>query len=79
MRDVNCTNFLLPHPYAGRRDLNLICGYEYGSDYIKIELTTGRILKYSYRSAGEKHVEMMKKLAFEGEGLEEYVTRLKLK
>ena len=50
-----------------------IATYEIGNDFIKIQFKSGRIYKYSYRSATEKHVEKMKLLAQNGKGLDDYI------
>lgn len=54
---------------------NIRC-YEIGFDYIDVEFYgTGRIYRYSYRSAGRIHVENMKILAEKGIGLNSYIMR----
>ncbi len=49
--------------------------YEIGSDYVMVQFSTGRPYKYSYRSAGRDKVEIMKKLAVQGQGLNSYIMR----
>lgn len=46
-----------------------------GVDYIEVQFQTGRIYKYSYRSAGREKVEEMKRLALQGCGLNSYIMR----
>ena len=46
-----------------------------GDDYIEVQFQTGRIYKYSYRSAGKVKVEEMKRLALQGYGLNSYIMR----
>jgi len=50
--------------------------YEIGADYISLKFFGSlRVYKYSYRKAGNYHVENMKKLAQAGKGLNSYVNR----
>lgn len=50
--------------------------YEFGYDYITVYFAkTARGYTYSYRSAGPAHVEAMKQLARNGQGLNEYINR----
>ncbi|HLA55571.1 MAG TPA: hypothetical protein VK623_05705 [Flavobacterium sp.] len=52
-----------------------IAAYEIGADYIKVQfIDTGKVYKYSYRSAKASHVEAMKKLASKGTGLDAYIS-----
>ncbi len=51
-------------------------GYEIGPDYIVVKFKkTVRTYTYSYDSAGEEPVELMKEKARNGEGLNEYINR----
>lgn len=51
-----------------------IASYEIGSDYILIKFNgTSKAYKYSYRKAGQKHIENMKILAKKGSGLNGYI------
>ncbi|MCL2311779.1 MAG: hypothetical protein FWC41_04725 [Firmicutes bacterium] len=53
-----------------------VSAYEIGTDYIKVKFSgTGRTYTYSYRKAGDHHVENMKKLAQSGNGLNSYINR----
>ncbi len=50
--------------------------YEYGVDYINVKFTgTPKIYPYTYESAGEEHIEEMKRLADIGDGLNAYINR----
>lgn len=49
--------------------------YEIGDTYIDVLFASGAVYRYSYASAGKEKVEMMKKLAFHGEGLNSYIMR----
>ena len=52
--------------------------YDIGADYIIIHFWTGKYkhYKYSYIKPGREKVEIMKKLAERGEGLNEYINRV---
>ena len=53
-----------------------ISSYEIGTDFIIVEFTgTFRTYRYSYRKAGQHHVENMKRLARDGSGLNGYINR----
>ncbi len=54
-----------------------VLSYEYGSDWIIVEFERGqqRHYKYTYASAGSIHVDRMKVLANQGEGLNSYINR----
>lgn len=49
--------------------------FRIGVDYVEVQFQTGRIYKYSYRSAGKEKVEEMKRLALQGCGLNSYIMR----
>lgn len=53
-----------------------VLAYEIGPDYILIKFSGSyRIYRYSYRKAGQHHVETMKRLAQSGSGLNSYINR----
>lgn len=53
-----------------------VSAYEIGSDYIIVKFSgTVRAYRYSYRKAGQRHVETMKRLARSGSGLNSYINR----
>ena len=53
-----------------------ISAYEIGDDYIIVKFSgTVRTYRYSYRKAGQNHVETMKRLARSGNGLNSYINR----
>ena len=53
-----------------------VFAFEIGSDYILVQFSgTSRTYKYSYRKAGQNHVESMKRLARSGSGLNSYINR----
>lgn len=50
--------------------------FEIGSDFITVKFSgTFRTFRYSYRKAGQHHVENMKRLARNGSGLNSYINR----
>lgn len=50
--------------------------YEIGSDFINVKFQgTAKIYQYSYASAGQQHIETMKVLAANGEGLNAYINK----
>lgn len=50
--------------------------FEIGSDYIIVKFSgTVRTYRYSYRKAGQNHVENMKRLARSGSGLNAYINQ----
>lgn len=51
-----------------------VSAYEIGSDYILVKFSgIGRTYRYSYRKAGQNHVENLKRLAQSGSGLNSYI------
>jgi hypothetical protein len=51
-----------------------VSAYEIGSDYILVKFSgTARTYRYSYRKAGQNHVENLKRLAQNGSGLNSYI------
>lgn len=53
-----------------------VSAFEIGSDYILVQFSgTYRTYRYSYRKAGQNHVESMKRLARSGNGLNSYINR----
>ena len=49
--------------------------YEIEPEGILVKFRNGSTYRYSYRRAGKKHVEAMKKLARRGMGLSSYISR----
>ena len=47
--------------------------YETGPDFIRVQFSDGSTYLYTYRSAGQRHVEAMKILAKRGDGLNAYI------
>lgn len=53
-----------------------VSAYEIGSDYINVKFSgTARTYRYSYRKAGQNHVENLKRLAQSGSGLNSYINK----
>lgn len=53
-----------------------VSSFEIGADYIIVKFSgTFRTYRYSYRKAGQHHVEIMKSLARSGSGLNGYINR----
>lgn len=53
-----------------------VSSFEVGTDCIIVKFSGSfRIYRYSYRKAGQHHVENMKKLARNGSGLNSYINR----
>lgn len=60
--------------YADLNDDSGVSSYEIASSYIKVWFNRDSAsYVYSYSSAGEYHVEHMKKLAIAGRGLNTYI------
>ena len=60
------------------KDLNRDSGvakYEYGTNFIRVKFKTGSVYLYTYRSAGQNHIEQMKTLADIGDGLNSYINK----
>lgn len=53
-----------------------VSSFEIGTDYITVKFSGSfRSYRYSYRKAGQHHVEIMKRLAISGNGLNSYINR----
>ena len=50
-----------------------VSAYEIGSDFIRVEFSSGRIYLYTYISTGSDDIESMKKLATDGRGLNTFI------
>lgn len=59
--------------YSNRNGHSGVSAYEIGTNYIRVRFSTGSIYQYSYRKAGQYHVENMKRLAIQGFGLNSYI------
>jgi len=53
-----------------------VSSFEIGTDFINVKFSGSfRTYRYSYRKAGQHHVETMKRLARSGSGLNSYINR----
>ncbi len=52
-----------------------ITAYQVVSGGITVQFKDGSVYLYTSRSAGRKHIDQMKKLAAQGEGLTTYINR----
>ena len=59
--------------YGNRGGDSGVSAYEIGSDYIRVRFSSGSTYTYSYRKAGQRHVDAMKRLAINGSGLNSYI------
>jgi hypothetical protein len=50
-----------------------VIAYECGTDYKRVQFSTGAIYLYTYESAGSHNIERMKALARSGDGLNAYI------
>ncbi len=50
-----------------------VIAYECGTDYIRVQFSTGATYLYTYESAGSHNIEQMKVLARSGNGLNAYI------
>ncbi|BAW02936.1 uncharacterized protein TTMY_2576 (plasmid) [Thermus thermophilus] len=62
-------------PYANLSGKSGVVAYEEGPDWICVKFSDGSSYLYTYRSAGSHHVEEMKRLARQGQGLNAYINR----
>ncbi len=52
-----------------------VAAYQIGSEFIRVQFSTGAIYQYTYESAGQNNIEEMKNLAKKGQGLNGYINR----
>ena len=71
-RKENNKNMMLYKNLGGNSGIR---AYLTGTDRIDVQFDSGKIYRYSYRSAGRDKVEQMKKLAVQGQGLNSYITK----
>lgn len=53
-----------------------VIAYDMGPDWITVEFFDGAMYRYTYASAGARHVEEMKRLAVAGRGLNGYINQV---
>ncbi|MEE3044950.1 MAG: hypothetical protein VX620_06865 [Pseudomonadota bacterium] len=51
-----------------------VASYEFGSDWIEVTFTTGKVYRYTYASVGAENLEHMKALAEQGQGLNSFIS-----
>ncbi|MFZ1720044.1 MAG: hypothetical protein WAU28_01675 [Candidatus Moraniibacteriota bacterium] len=64
-------------PYNDRDGDSNVDAFEIGNDYIKVQFHDGSVYIYTYMSAGSNHIENMKRLACEHNGLNAYINKYK--
>jgi hypothetical protein len=62
-------------PYLNLGGDSAVTSYQYGHDFIEVEFKHKDIYRYSYLRPGSQHVEIMKTLADNGEGLGAYINK----
>lgn len=50
-----------------------VSAYEIGEDSITVQFSTGKVYRYTYRSAGSHNIEQMKNLSQQGQGLNSFI------
>ena len=68
------THCRLAKIYKNFSGKSFVAAYETGPDFIKVELRDGRIVKFSFRTAGVITVFRMKRLAASGQGLGHFIS-----
>lgn len=61
--------------YKNKGGNSNVIAYTIGDEYIDVQFGTGKVYRYSYKSAGVAKVEQMKVLAAQGYGLNSYIMR----
>lgn len=73
---IQLKNFNSMERYSDRGGGSGVSTYEIGSHYVKVVFKgDSKVYKYSYGTAGQKHVENMKNLAVGGSGLNSYIMK----
>ena len=60
-------------PYRNVGGNSGVVAYESGSDFIRVQFSSGSVYLYTYESAGAENIEEMKELASKGEGLNSFI------
>lgn len=63
-------------PYKNQHGNSGVSAYEIGEESITIKFFSGDTYLYTYRKPGKAHVDQMKLLAEQGEGLSTYISRV---
>lgn len=61
--------------YGNKSRKSGVRSFEIGNDYIVVVFEDGGRYRYTYRSAGKKQIEHMKKLALKGLGLSTFISQ----
>ncbi len=61
--------------YGDKNKVSGVLSYDYGDDYIVVTFKRGGTYKYTYESAGASHIDSMKVLADNGDGLNTYINK----
>ena len=61
--------------YANKSGYSEVWGFKIGRKYIRVLFNDCVERRYTYRSAGEENVEIMKQLALKGKGLGTFIYR----
>jgi len=62
-------------PYANHGGDSGVAAFEIGSDFIKVQFTTGSVYLYTYASCGQHNCETTKSFARNGHGLNAFIKR----
>lgn len=52
-----------------------VVAFEIGKTHIAVQFENNSVYEYTYHSAGREHIENMKTLALQGEGLNSYINK----
>ena len=61
-------------PYKNLSGISGVVAYQYGNDWLNVQFVDGRIHTYTATGVGPLHLENMKVLADDGEGLWHYIS-----
>jgi hypothetical protein len=62
-------------PYKNLSGKAGVVAYDFVKDGIQIQFNSGDTYLYTYRSAGESHIQTMRELAIAGRGLSTYISQ----
>ena len=61
--------------YANRGGDSGVRAFEIGPGFIRVQFSDGSVYRYTDASAGAHHIQSMKELAQQGQGLNSYINR----
>lgn len=65
-------------PYRNTGGDSGVLAYDYGNDWILVQFRDGTVYEYTSSSAGQSNIDVMKRLADAGNGLNSFInTRVK--